>query len=53
MSNPIVHWAIVLVVAFLAWVLSRNIDGPFVHWIITILAGWLAWKYLAGMSGGG
>ena len=41
--------AIVAVVGFLAWALSRNIDGPFVHLIVTGLAVWLVWKHTEGM----
>lgn len=47
MTNPMIHYGIVAVVALIAWSVSRNIDGPIVHIIVTILAAWLAWKYLA------
>lgn len=39
-------WAIVAVVAFVAWAIARNIDGPVVHWVVTALAAWLAYKYI-------
>lgn len=39
-------WAIVAVVAVIAWMVSANIDGPVVHWVIAILAAWLAYKYV-------
>jgi hypothetical protein len=50
MSNPLIHYGIVAVVALIAWSVSRNIDGPIVHILVTILAAWLAWKYMAGMG---
>lgn len=39
-------WAIVAVVAVLAFMVSRNFDGPAIHWAVTILAAWLAYKYV-------
>lgn len=39
-------WAIIAVVAVIAWMVSANIDGPIVYVVITILAAWLAYKYV-------
>lgn len=39
-------WAIVAVVAVIAWAVARNIDGPIVHIVVTVLAAWLAYKYV-------
>lgn len=50
MNSPLIHYGITAVVAFLAWSISRNVDGPIVHIIITVLAAWLAWKYLTGIG---
>lgn len=47
--NPMIRWAILGAVAFLAWSLSRNIDGPIVHFLVTALAVWVAWGFVKGM----
>lgn len=49
MSNPLVKYGIVAAVAFLAWGMTRNIDGPIVHFALTGAIAWIAWSFLRGM----
>ena len=45
--NPMLHYGLTAVAAFIAWGASRNFDGPVLHIAITVLVAWLAWKMLA------
>jgi hypothetical protein len=47
--NPLFKIGIVAGVAFLAWGMTRNVDGPIIHLLLTGAIAWVAWSFVGGM----